>query len=169
MGCIDWINEWLGKILYPLILLISIVVFIEISMRYFFGKPTNWSFETTQFLFIICTFLAAGHIHLESGHIGVDIFYSRFSRRGKLFINIITFPFPLLFIGSMVYFGFQFAYDSLMKLESTGSVWDPIIFPIKFALPLGALLLFLQVVVNFIRDIQDIGNLLSDERNGVED
>ena len=156
VSCVDWVNEWIGKILYPLMLLICIVVFIEVLMRSFFNKPIIWSFETTQFLFISCTLLAGGHIYLKNGHIAVDIFYSKFSRRGKVFVSIITFPFFLLYIGSMVYFGFQFSYDSLMKLERTGSVWDPFVFPIKFTIPIGASLLLLQGIVKLIRDISSI-------------
>jgi len=125
-------------------------------MRSVFNKPTIWSFETTQFLFAICTFLAAGHLLQERGHIGVDIFYSKFSRKGRLLIDILTFPFFLLFIGAMAYFGFEFACDSLMKFERTGSVWDPIVFPIKFAVPIGATLLMLQGICNLIEDVLNL-------------
>jgi TRAP-type mannitol/chloroaromatic compound transport system permease small subunit len=150
---VGWLNEWIGKLLYPLILLICIVIFIEIVMRTVFNNPTTWTFETTKFLFIISTFLAAGHLLRDRGHIGVDIFYSKFSRKGQVLVDILTFPFFVLFIGSLVFFGFEFAFDSLMKFESTGSVWDPVVFPVKFAVPIGATLLMLQGICNLIEEI----------------
>lgn len=162
---IDWINEWIGKILYPLVMIICLIVFTEIVLRYVFNSPTIWSFESTQFLFIICSLLAAGHLHQKNAHIGVDILYGKFSSKWKLITDILLFPFFLLFIGSMSYFGFAFASDSLLKLERTGSVWDPYVFPLKFTIPIGATLLLLQGVARLVRDISNYrqGKRLSSE------
>lgn len=153
--CIDQINAWVEKALYPLLLLLCIVVLLEIVLRSFF-TPTVWAYETTQFFFIICSLLCAGNLHREDGHIGVDIIYGRMSPKGKLILDIITFPFFLLFIGSMTYFGFSFAWESLVSMETTGSVWDPVIGPLKLMIPLGALLLLLQAVVNMVRKISKV-------------
>jgi TRAP-type mannitol/chloroaromatic compound transport system permease small subunit len=156
MDAIDFANRWVGLFLYPLTVLIAIVVFIEIILRYFFNHPTLWSFETTQFLFIICTMLCAGHLQLENGHVNVDIISSKFSDRTRLIVNLCTFPFFLLFIGAMTYFGFEFAFDSIAKMETTGSAWDPPVYPIKILLPVGAVLLLLQGIVNLIRQVRAI-------------
>jgi len=153
LSYVDKTNKVVGKVLYPALILICIVVLIEVISRSIFVKATLWSFETTQFLFAICTLLAGGHIHRENGHINVDIFYSRFSAKGKAIIDVLTFPFFLLFIGSMTYFGLQFGWDSVLKLETTGSAWDPPVYPIKIMVPIGATLLLLQGLVKFIRDI----------------
>jgi TRAP-type mannitol/chloroaromatic compound transport system permease small subunit len=156
MDAIDFANRWVGLILYPLTVLIAIVVFIEIILRYFFNHPTLWSFETTQFLFIICTMLCAGHLQLENGHVNVDIISSKFSDRTRLIVNLFTFPFFLLFIGAMTYFGSEFAFDSIAKMETTGSAWDPPVYPIKILVPVGAVLLLLQGIVNLIRQVKAI-------------
>lgn len=156
MDAIDFANRWVGLILYPLTVLIAIVVFIEIILRYLFNHPTLWSFETTQFLFIICTMLCAGHLQLENGHVNVDIISSKFSDRTRLIVNLFTFPFFLIFIGAMTYFGFEFAFDSIAKMETTGSAWDPPVYPIKILVPVGAVLLLLQGIVNLIRQVRAI-------------
>lgn len=152
---VDYMSEYSGKVCYPLILAISFVVLFEIIIRIVF-KPTLWTFETTQFLFAICCFLPSGLLQKEKSHITVDIFYTRCSPKTKVVLSIITFPFFLLFVGCMVYFGCQFAYSSVLSLESTGSAWDPPIYPVKLMLPVGALLLFLQGIVNIVRDIENV-------------
>ncbi len=152
---VDTVSEWLGKICYPLILLISAVVLLEIAMRMLF-KATLWTFETTQFLFAICSLLPAGLLQKEKSHIVVDIIYVRCSEKTKVILDIITFPFFLLFVGGMVYFGSSFAYESVLSLETTGSAWDPPVYPIKLMLPLSALLLFLQGIANFVRSIENV-------------
>jgi TRAP-type mannitol/chloroaromatic compound transport system permease small subunit len=150
---VDTINKWIGKILYPGMLLMCILIFWEVLMRYVFNRPTLWVSEATQLLFAICSLLAGGHIHQDNSHISVDILSSQFSLKGKFIANLISFPFFLLFVGAMVYFGFDFGIESLMKFETSDSAWSPPIYPFKLMVPLGASLLFLQGIANFIRDI----------------
>jgi TRAP-type mannitol/chloroaromatic compound transport system permease small subunit len=100
--------------------------------------------------------LCAGHLQLENGHVNVDIISSKFSDRTRLIVNLFTFPFFLLFIGAMTYFGSEFAFDSIAKMETTGSAWDPPVYPIKILVPVGAVLLLLQGIVNLIRQVKAI-------------
>jgi TRAP-type mannitol/chloroaromatic compound transport system permease small subunit len=160
IGFVDWINKWVGKICYPCMILICITVLIEIAMRSLFSKPTVWASETTQMLYILCSFIAGGHILRKKEHIVVDIFYSKFSLRTRLIIDIATFPFFLLFAGALLWFGSGFAVESLLKLEHSGSVWDPPLYPIKFIVPLSAFLILLQGITNLIRDILAYKNQL---------
>ena len=150
---IDWLSEWAGKICIPLIVVLSFVVLYEIVMRSFF-KPTMWTYETTQFIFVICSLLPAGLLLKNNEHIEVDIVTSRLTTKTRVILKIITFPVFLLYIGALVYFGYSISFESLHILERTGSVWDPYIFPIKFMVPIGATLLLLQGIANLVRDIE---------------
>ncbi|HOG15768.1 MAG TPA: TRAP transporter small permease subunit [Syntrophales bacterium] len=161
---VDFLSEWSGKICFPLILLLGAVVLLEITMRLLF-KATLWTFETTQFIFAICSLLPAGLLQKERSHIVVDVIYIRLSEKTKLILDIITFPFFLLFVGGMVYFGGSFAYESVLSLETTGSAWDPPVYPIKVILPLSALLLFLQGIVNLVRNIEKFRSHKSGQTN----
>jgi len=150
---IDWLSEWTGKVCIPLIIVLSFVVLYEIIMRSFF-TPTIWTYESTQFIFIICSFLPAGFLLKSNEHIEVDIVTSRLQAKTRVVLRIITFPVFLLYIGAMAYFGYSISFESLLILERTGSVWDPYIFPIKFMVPIGATLLLLQGTANLVRDIE---------------
>lgn len=102
---IDKLNKWVGLLLVPFIMLISLFLFWEVAARYFLNSPTIWVFELCQMLFVACSILSGGHIHQTRDHIEVDIFSSKFSPRIKKAVSILTFPFFLLFIGSLTYFG----------------------------------------------------------------
>jgi TRAP-type mannitol/chloroaromatic compound transport system permease small subunit len=151
---IDWVNEWVGKVCFPLILVISAVVLLEIVMR-FFSRPTMWSFEMTQYLFAICSLLPGGLLQKNKEHVMVDLIYGHVSPKKQVILDIITFPFFLLFVGAMAYFGSSFAYESFRTLETSGTAWDPYVFPIKMMLPIGAILLLLQGIVNLVRGIEE--------------
>jgi TRAP-type mannitol/chloroaromatic compound transport system permease small subunit len=149
---VDWCSETASKACYPLTLLISAVVLFEIVVRLTI-RPTLWTFETTQFLFVICSLLPGALLLKQGTHVGVDIIYTHCSPRTMAILDIITFPFFLLFVSVLMYFSFAFAYESVSSLETTGSAWDPPVYPIKAILPIGATLLLLQGIVNFTRMI----------------
>lgn len=154
-NCIGAVNEWVGRICHPLILVMSLVVFIEIVARNLFNRPTVWSFEVTLFLFACVSLMSGGILEKHRGHISVDIVVSHLSLKARMVCKIICFPFFLLFIGAMVYFGSSFFWESMRSWETSGTAWDPYIWPIKIFLPLGAILLLLQAIVNFVQDIED--------------
>jgi len=152
-SCIDWINDRVGRLCFPLILLLSFIVLYEIMMRSLF-HPTLWTYETTQYIFIICSLLPAGLLQKENQHIDVDIITSHLSQKTRVILKIAVFPFFLLYIGAMAYFGFDIFFESARTLETSGSAWDPYTFPVKFMVPFGAFLLLLQGIANLARDIE---------------
>lgn len=156
IALIDKLNTWTGRITAPLMIFICLSVLVEIISRGAFNNPTIWASETTQFFYILCSFLAGGYILKDRGHIAVDVFYARMSPRTQLLVDLITFPFFMLFVGSMLWFGTDFAVESLLKLERTGSVWDPPIYPIKFVVPIGAGLVLVQGIANLARKFIDV-------------
>jgi TRAP-type mannitol/chloroaromatic compound transport system permease small subunit len=47
----------------------------------------------------------------------------------------------------------EYARRSVSVLETSGSAWDPPVYPIKLALTAGVVLLLLQGIAKFIRDL----------------
>ena len=48
---IDAINELFGRIIAPLIAIITLIVLYDIVSRFFFGRPSDWAFDITKMLF----------------------------------------------------------------------------------------------------------------------
>ena len=48
---IDAINELFGRIIAPLIAIITLIVLYDIVSRFFFGRPSDWAFDVTKMLF----------------------------------------------------------------------------------------------------------------------
>jgi len=153
LGFVDTLNDWVGKVLSLGILLMFSLVLAEVVRRYFFNAPTVWSNELTQLTFGVYVILSGGYVLRWDGHVNVDIFYSRFSTRGKAIIDICTFVLFLLFCGMMLVYGGSLAWESISILERSNSAWEVPLYPVKAMIPLGALLLLLQGFVKLIRDI----------------
>jgi TRAP-type mannitol/chloroaromatic compound transport system permease small subunit len=166
---VDVTNAWVGKIMAYSVFLIFVLLIVEVIRRYFLNSPTVWANELTQMIFGAYAVLGGGYILYTGGHANVDIVFSRLTRRTQAKIDILTFALFALFCIMMLYYGGSLAWESLIMLESSASAWDPPIWPIKLMIPLGALLLFLQGIAKFIRDIMiargnDLDSVPSEEK-----
>jgi TRAP-type mannitol/chloroaromatic compound transport system permease small subunit len=153
LGFIDALNDWVGKVLSFGVLAMFLLVLSEVIRRYFFNSPTVWGNELTQLIFGMYVILSGGHILRWGGHVNVDIFYSRFSIRGKAVLDIVTFFLFFLFCGMLFIYGGSLAWESLSILEHSNSAWGVPLYPAKMMIPIGALFLLMQGIAKLIRDI----------------
>jgi TRAP-type mannitol/chloroaromatic compound transport system permease small subunit len=153
LNIIDKISIWSGNLFSVTNPIIIIIVVYEISLRYVFDAPTIWANEAVIYLAAVSYLMGGAYSHYFRAHIRVDILYLKFSPRTRAILDTITFFFTFLYLGSLVWVGTEYALESLKVFEKTGSPWNPPIYPLKFAIPIGALLLLLQSIANFVRDI----------------
>lgn len=158
LSAIDRINDWLGRKLSLLLLIIFGILLMEVIRRYVFNSPTVWANELVQMLFGAYVVLSAGYILRWDGHVNVDIISSLLPPRAKALMDIITSLLSFLFCGVLLYYGVVLAWDSLSRWEHSESAWNPPVYPINLMIPTGALLLLLQVLAKFIRDLLALFN-----------
>jgi TRAP-type mannitol/chloroaromatic compound transport system permease small subunit len=156
---IDWLSESVGKMAGLLIVVLALIVSYDVVKRYFFGQPTVWAQEMSAMLFGTFIILGGAYTAKENKHVNMDIFYSRFSPRGRAVLDIITFfILTIPFLGILLWKGGEGAWRSLANLEHDSTQWGPPLYPFRIMLPLGALLFLLQAMVKLIRDFQVIGS-----------
>ncbi|MFC1903544.1 TRAP transporter small permease subunit [Chloroflexota bacterium] len=157
MSIVDKISRWSGKIIsymiFPLFVLIGFEVFI---MRFLLNSPTMWTQELTTFIFGAYFMLGGAYCLSVKGHVAMDMVYNRLSPRWQSLASIPTFLAILLTCGLMVWFGGPRAWNATLAGERLYSTWAPLLWPIMWAIPVGAGLVILQAVSNFIRDIQPL-------------
>jgi len=158
LRAIDDLNDWLGRILSYGIIVMFVLVLSEVIRRYFFNSPTVWGNELTQLTFGVYVVLSGPYVLRWGDHVNVDLFYSRFSPKGKAILDIITFPIFLLFAGMLLVYGGSFAIESMMRFEHSESAWNPAIWPFKLSIPIAAILLILQGIAKLTRDIITVVN-----------
>jgi TRAP-type mannitol/chloroaromatic compound transport system permease small subunit len=153
MRGISWLNDRIGRAVSLLLLAIFVLLIAEVFFRYLAGAPKVWTGELTQMLFGLYAVLSGGYIMAHGGHVNVDLLYSRLSARTRAVIDIFTSVLFFLFVGALLYFGSSLAWESVSFWEHSQSAWDPPIWPIKLAIPVGAALLLLQGFVKLAQDV----------------
>ncbi len=147
------INGFVGELVAWWSVLAVFVYYYEVIARYVFNSPTNWAHEAMFLMFGMQYLLAGGYVLREGAHVRVDVFYTRLSQRGKALVDILTSVFFFIFTLTLIWTGWTFFMDSYQVNEVSFTEWAVQYWPIKFALPLGGLLLLLQGLAQLLKDI----------------
>ena len=153
LSIIDGFNAKVGKITSFVMIPTLLCIYYEVVSRYVFGKPTLWASELMIYFCAILYILGAAWTLQVSRHVKIDMLYSKVSARGQRVLDIFTFPFFTLYMGLLLWVGFQFAVQSMSIGETSGTPWDPPIYPIKILFSIGVLMLLMQGVAKLVRDI----------------
>ena len=153
LRAIDTISLVSGRVLaYSTILAVAIITY-EVVMRYVFNRPTNWGHESMTLIFGMQYILSGAYAHYVRAHVRVDVVYQALSPRNKARMDIVTSLLFFLYIGVMTYTGWYFYWEAQKIWELSFTDWAPPLYPVKFTVFLGCLLLLLQGFANFVRDL----------------
>jgi TRAP-type mannitol/chloroaromatic compound transport system permease small subunit len=95
-GVIDRSNEAVGRMVSWVSLLLVLVVFVDVVMRYLFKTSFVFTQELEWHLFAFIFLIGAGYTLLHDGHVRVDIIYQRLGTRGRAWVNLIGVIFFLI-------------------------------------------------------------------------
>ena len=76
-------NEWIGKGVAWVTLVLVLVIFVDVVMRYAFNTSYVFTQELEWHLFGFIFLIGAGYTMLHDGHVRVDIIYQRLGAKGK--------------------------------------------------------------------------------------
>ncbi|TSA12193.1 MAG: TRAP transporter small permease subunit [Betaproteobacteria bacterium] len=135
------------------ILLVTLAVLYEVVARTLFNQPTIWSNESVIYVSAVAYLLAGAYAHLHHRHVRIDLIYDHLGSKARARLDIVTFMFFLLYVGALIWVGGQMAWMSFNQSETTGTPWNPLIWPVKLAIPVAGLLLLLQGIANLMREM----------------
>ncbi len=150
---VDAVSRVVGKFaMYLIFMMMGILLFSAIS-RTGFDTPHLWIVEMAQFTMAAYYLLGGGYSMLLDSHVRVDIFYSQWSRKRRGFTDSITafcliFYLVFLFVGGLSSTEYALQYG-----QKNYSTWGPPLAPIKIIMCIGILLMLLQAISMFFKDL----------------
>jgi len=127
----------------------------DVILRYFFNNSTVWAYDFTWMSYATFFLLGASYCLQKDGHVRVDIFFNQIPKRRRAFLDcffLIVFLFPLIFF--VLKYSIPWADKSwIMHERSQYTMWRPCVAPIKSVLPFSFILLGLQGISIFIKNI----------------
>lgn len=108
MNLLKWLDDHLeGTLLVVLLSVTSILVFLQVIMRFVFQNSLTWSEELARYLFIWMIYIGVSYGIKKRSHLTVDVLDALLEPRGRYISNIIVDVVLILFMGLMTYYGFN--------------------------------------------------------------
>lgn len=85
---LDGFSEWTGRLIAWLTLLMVLITFIVVVMRYVFEQGNIALQESVIYMHSFVFLLGAAYTLKHDGHVRVDIFYRPLGEKGKAWINL---------------------------------------------------------------------------------
>lgn len=152
-AAVDGMNTWVARFWGASIIIVTIAILYEVVARGVFGQATVWANETTVYLSAVTYLLGGGYALLKRGHVRIDLIYGVLTPRSKMVADLISFACFSIYVGALIWVGTEMAWSSFLQSESTGTPWNPPIWPVKMAIPIAGLLLLLQGIANLVREL----------------
>lgn len=125
----------------------TVLIFMQVIFRYVFKESLSWSEELARYLFIWLTFIGASIATREKTHINVAMFIDNIkSAKTKKIFVIFANLLSMAFLGVLTYYGFSIATQILQFKQVSSSMPFLYVGIVYFAVPLGSLLMFLNLI-----------------------
>jgi TRAP-type mannitol/chloroaromatic compound transport system permease small subunit len=146
------INESMAKIIAVGPIVMAVIVAYDVVLRYAFNAPTEFALEVNEFLLLTISWLGGGYVLKHKGHVNVDILYRIFPTRTKAIIDMITSILFFSFCGVLLWKGCEVSLYSFQSHQATQIMKLPLFF-FNILIPLGAFLIMIQGVVQFVQNL----------------
>lgn len=157
-GALQRINEWTGRSVSWLTLLMVLVTFVVVVLRYSFDLGWIWLQESVTYMHAAVFMLGISWTLKHQGHVRVDIFYRNFSRRGQATVDLIGTLLLLIPVALFILWSsWEYVYQSWLVLEGSREAGGlPLVYLLKSLMLLLPLLLLAQAVVMVLQSLAEL-------------
>lgn len=139
---IDAINQFVGRWISWAVLVVVLISSANALGRKFFHSGSNAWLEVQWYLFGAIFLLAAGYTLLKNGHVRVDVFSSKLSKRKQIWIEILgTMLFLMPMAVLIMWLAWPMFWESWATQEASPNAGGLIRWPAKLLVPVGFSLL----------------------------
>lgn len=149
----DSTSQVIGKIVMFWVIGMMGVLLFETVSRTVFNRPHVWAVEFSQFIMAAYYMIGGCYSHLIEGHVRMDLFYGRWSAKRRAVMDLITAPFLLFYLVTLLTGAIQGVKYSWEFKQVSYSSWAPPMTPIKIIMTVGIFLMLLQVISEFFKDM----------------
>jgi TRAP-type C4-dicarboxylate transport system permease small subunit len=135
--------------LVGMVALMTVLIIIQVFLRYLFLFSLSWSEEIARYLMIWVSFLGASLALKYGMHVGVEFFVDRASERRKKNISMVAKCSMLLFLIFFTIGGFQVAW-AVRDQDSPALVFSMLY--AYLSAPVGGVFMIIQLLNSMVDD-----------------
>ncbi|GAA0419745.1 hypothetical protein GCM10009133_30200 [Cocleimonas flava] len=153
---IDFIAEMMGRIGWLLIIYLMVFGVTDVFLRYVLNAPSLWISTSLQIAMVLLACVGGIYALNDNAFVKLDLFYANFSPKKKAVCDIITVVFTILFLGVLIWKGYQAAKMSVMLNQHTPTSIPLPIYPLKIFFPITGIIMLLVVIKKLVNDIRTL-------------
>ena len=153
---VDKISTIVGKFSMYLVFAMMGILLFETFSRNFFNTPHIWVVEVAQFLMAAYYLLGGGYSMILDGHVRMDLLYGSWSPKMQALSDLITAALLIFYMVFLLIGGISSIKYALQYGQVNYTPWAPPLAPIKIIMTFGILLMLVQVIAMFFRDLAKV-------------
>ncbi|MCS2607924.1 TRAP transporter small permease subunit [Halomonas dongshanensis] len=158
---LDRFTDGVGRAIAWLVVIMMVVQFVIVVLRYLFGINSNVMTESVMYMHAAVFMLGAAWTLRNDGHVRVDIFYRRLSARGRAWIDLLGTLFLLIPVCLFIAIGsYGYVRTSWVIMERSPDGGIPAVYLLKSLILIMMALLLLQALAQLIRQTLIIRGVL---------
>lgn len=142
------------------LIVVALSVLYTVAMRFMTGSSPNWSFDLSMLMMLPLTFLVAGPVAREKGHVSVDVIVDTVPPVLGHYLELAGKIIAALFVVYLTYISWQRFLAIFESGQVTGSAYIPH-WPAALTVPIG---LFVMALVLVLDVVDVVSTALSERR-----
>ena len=155
---IDFISLKTGRVTMYLVFVMMFILILSFVTRNIINIPLIWIIEMAQFVMTGYYLLGGGYSMLTDDHVRMDLIYSKLKDKTKALLDSLTSVFLIFYLVVLLIGSISSLTYTLETNQRLFTAWAPYVWPIKSIMTFGILLMLLQSIAIFFKDIAKVLN-----------
>ena len=150
---VDYLSTRFGRTAMYLIFLMIGTLLLDAVTRNVLDIPMFWCVELAQFTLAAYYIMGGAYSMQLETHVRMDLVYDRLSARNKARMDSFTAIFLVVYLVVLLFGSISSTIYAIETNQRLFSMWNPSVIPIKVIMVLGILLMLLQAISTFFKDL----------------
>lgn len=149
----DATSTAVGKFSQYLVFVMMGILLFESVSRTLFNRPHIWVVELAEFVMAAYYLLGGGYSMILDGHVRMDLLYGRWRSKTRAVMDVITGTVLIFYLSILLYGAISSVEYALRYKQVNYTSWAPPLAPIKIVMTIGIVLMLLQAIAFFFKDL----------------
>ena len=156
INLIDYISLKTGRATMYLVFVMMFILILSFVTRNIINIPLIWIIEMAQFVMTGYYLLGGGYSMLTDDHVRMDLIYSKLKDKTKALLDSLTSVFLIFYLVVLLIGSISSLTYTLETNQRLFTAWAPYVWPIKSIMTFGILLMLLQSIAIFFKDLAKV-------------
>ncbi len=156
VNTIDYISLKTGRATMYLVFVMMFILILSFVTRNIINIPLIWIIEMAQFVMTGYYLLGGGYSMITDDHVRMDLIYSKLKDKTKALLDSLTSVFLVFYLVVLLIGSISSLTYTIETNQRLFTAWAPYVWPIKSIMTFGILLMLLQSIAIFFKDVAKV-------------